>query len=352
MTRLWLVRLGRYGEQETHALRTGELITGWELDDISGAEGRDDILAKVQAANPTQKNGTLQNWSVQLNQFARSIADGDLVVVPLKTAPQLAFGRFKGGYVHTSDNRPARNVEWLRTDVPRSALKQDLLYSLGATQTVCEISRNDALRRVEALLATGRDPGPNGALGAANSQLSSGDDAISAASAAETGDIAIDLQQQARDQIERHIAAQFAGHAFTELIAAILRAQGYQARVSPPGADRGVDIVAGQGSLGFDAPRLVVQVKSGDMVVDQPTLQGLLGSIHDTHAEYGLLVSWSGFKSTVRVRANDLYFRVRLWDREQILDALFSVYEKLPEEIRAELPLRRVWALVPEDAEA
>lgn len=350
MARSWLVRLGKFGEQETHALETGELATGWQLEGIAAAKDRPAILAKVQAAYPEQKPGTLQNWAVQLNQLARDMADGDLVVVPLKTTGQLAIGRVKGGYVQSADNHPARQVEWLRTDLPRSAAKQDLLYSLGATQTVCEISRNDAARRFEALAKTGTDPGPNAAAGgtlATNAPATPG-----TADAADSADLAVNIGQHARDQIERHIAAHFAGHAFTELVAAILRAQGYQARVSPPGADKGVDIVAGQGALGFGGPRLVVQVKSGGIVADQPALQGLLGCVADTHAEHGLLVSWSGFTGAVRQRANELYFRVRLWDREQILDALFSVYERLPEEIRAELPLQRVWALVPDEGTA
>jgi restriction system protein len=162
-------------------------------------------------------------------------------------------------------------------------------------------------------------------------------------------DQSINLEQIARDQIERRISSLFAGHAFTNLIAAILRAQGYEAHVSPPGPDTGIDIVAGRGALGFDAPRLVVQVKSGDITVDQPTLQSLIGCVQDAHADHGLLVSWSGFKPTVRKRTNELYFRVRFWGREEIVNALLSVYDQLPEEIRAELPLRRTWTLVPDD---
>ena len=81
-------------------------------------------------------------------------------------------------------------------------------------------------------------------------------------------------------------------------------------------------------------------------------MQSLLGCIADTHAEHGLLVSWGGFKSSVRQRLNELYFRVRLWDRDDILNALFDSYEKLPEERRAELPLRRIWSLVPESEDA
>jgi restriction system protein len=119
--------------------------------------------------------------------------------------------------------------------------------------------------------------------------------------------------------------------------------------VAPPGPDKGIDIVAGRGGLGFEAPRLVVQVKSGDVVADQPTLQALIGAVQDTHADQGLLVCWGGFKKPVEQRRNELFFRIRMWGRTEILNALLEVYDRLPEDIRAELPLRRTWMLVPED---
>lgn len=341
MTRLWLVRLGKFGEREPHALSSGELITGWENLDLSNATTREAVLAVLQGAYPDEKPGTLQNWSAQLNQFRNVMDVGDLVVTPMKTTGQVAIGRVKGSYHQAEGGRPSRWVDWLRPDVPRDAIKQDLLYSMGASQTVCEISRNDALMRLEQTAAKGIDPGP--ALSSPTSpKAAAGPETVEA-------DQVIDLAYLARNQIERHISAHFAGHAFTQLIAAILRAQGYQTRVSPPGADRGIDILAGQGALGLSGPRLVVQVKSGDIVTDQPTLQSLIGCIADTQADHGLLVSWSGFTAPVRQRANELYFRVRMWGRDEIINALLAVYDELPEVIRADLPLRRVWALVPED---
>jgi restriction system protein len=343
MTRLWMIRLGKFGEQEQHALETGELVTGWTLPDMSAAGSRDAILPLLQAAYPTEKPGTLANWAAQLNQL-KNVADaGDLIVTPLKTTGQLAVGRLVGGYSHGDQGNPIRTVEWLRKDLPRTSLKQDLLYSLGATQTVCEISRNDAVKRVAAAAQGGADPG-YGSAGVITSPKSS---PVEDADEVETTDLA-DL---ARDQIEKRISSQFAGHAFTQLIAAILNAQGYRTEVSPPGPDRSVDILAGQGPLGMTSPRFVVQVKSGDIVADQPTLQGLIGSITDVHADHGLLVSWSGFTQAVRRRVNELYFRVRLWDRKDIVDALLDAYDDLPESIRAELPLRRIWTLVPESDE-
>lgn len=56
----------------------------------------------------------------------------------------------------------------------------------------------------------------------------------------------VDLAEIARDQIERRIASAFTGHDFTRLVAEILKAQGYLVNVSPPGADNGIDIVAGR----------------------------------------------------------------------------------------------------------
>jgi predicted Mrr-cat superfamily restriction endonuclease len=35
-----------------------------------------------------------------------------------------------------------------------------------------------------------------------------------------------------------------------------------------------------------------------------------------------------------------------------VLDALFEAYDRLSEQFRAELPLRRTWMLVPEDEES
>jgi restriction system protein len=36
-------------------------------------------------------------------------------------------------------------------------------------------------------------------------------------------------------------------------------------------------------------------------------------------------------------------FRIRLWDEEALLDAMLRVYDRLPDAIRRDLPLKRVW---------
>ena len=58
-----------------------------------------------------------------------------------------------------------REVHWLETDIPRTNFDQDVLNSLGAFTTVCQIQRHDAEARVRAMQsngwkATGVKPAP------------------------------------------------------------------------------------------------------------------------------------------------------------------------------------------------
>ena len=103
-----------------------------------------------------------------------------------------------------------------------------------------------------------------------------------------------------------------------------------------------MDIVAGRGPMGFEQPRLCVQVKSGDSPLDRPTLDQLIGTMQNMQAQYGLLVSWGGFKSTVDRERATQFFRVRLWDQADLIEQLLRHYNELDEDIQADLPLKRI----------
>ena len=65
-------------------------------------------------------------------------------------------------------------------------------------------------------------------------------------------------------------------------------------------------------------------------------------------AEQGLLVCWGGFNKVVLNEAKQSHFTVRLWESRDLVEAVYRTYERLPAEIQAELPLKRVWMLVQE----
>jgi restriction system protein len=160
-----------------------------------------------------------------------------------------------------------------------------------------------------------------------------------------------DLEEIARDQIAKLIIAKFKGHGMALLVDAILKAQGYTTYISPEGPDKGVDILAAQGALGFGEPRICVQVKSGDSPLDRPTLDQLLGTMQNVQANQGLLVSWGGFKGSVDKEKVSQFFRVRLWDQKDLIEQLLGHYDKLDDEIRADLPLKRIWTMANIDSE-
>ncbi len=65
------------------------------------------------------------------------------------------------------DRRHVVEVDWQRTDLPRTAVKQDLLFTLGSAMSIFAPSKNNAVARLEHLLAPGIDPGSTGSAGGA-----------------------------------------------------------------------------------------------------------------------------------------------------------------------------------------
>lgn len=345
--KVYLARAGSNGEDEVYALDHGVAIIGFrEYPSLAAAKDWDAIVALVKAATPDLKPRAAGNYAGQLWAFALAMQAGDHVVLPRKLTSQVALGRVTGPYKYENVDgvpRHTRAVDWVRPDVARSVFGQDLLYSFGAALTVCNITRNGAENRVAVVLAGKPDPGYTPTPGEAPKPETVAGDAE---------DASLDLAQAAHDQIVGHIQSRFSGHGLARLVDAVLTAEGWVTKLSPPGADGGVDIFAGRGSLGLDQPRLCVQVKSQASPVDVTVYRTLQGAMQTFKAEQGLLVAWGGFNRVVLAEAKQGYFAVRLWESRDLVEAIYRNYERLPAEVQAELPLKRVWMLVREEPEA
>jgi restriction system protein len=344
--KIWLVRAGRHGEREQFDLENGCAVVGWgALGDLSGIGSREDMIEALRSAYPDFSEKRLSNHAAQLWAFVSRIEEGDIVVLPLKSTPTLALGRVKGPYVFKPDGpedaRHSRAVDWVRTDVPRAAVGQDLLYSLGAFLTVCEIKRNGAASRLAAVMDTGKDPG-------AMSTVEPGSKG-SASTDIDEDSAPIDIEELARDRIRAFISERFTGHDLARLVEAVLEAQGFETYRSPAGADGGIDVLAGAGPLGLQAPRICVQVKSGDGPVDVKVVRELQGVLSTINADHGLLVAWAGLTKPADAEARAQFFRIRVWTADDVIREVTNVYDALPDQLQAELPLKRIWTAVPED---
>lgn len=358
--RAWLTRSGRYGERDDWALEQGLTPGGFAgVPDLSGSHSLDDVRELVATAFADASTNAVSTFAAQLWALRGRMAVGDYVVLPRKATSQVAVGRITGEYEYRSDDPDpekwhVRRVEWIRTDVPRSAIKQDLLYSLGAFLTYCQVSRNEAAARIAAIAESGVDPGSKVAVKPPvhpkpHSVPSTPANADSEVPSAE--DSRIDLEEYAQGRIEALIHEEFAGHRMAVLVGALLTAQGYTSWRSPEGADGGIDLLAGSGPLGLDAPQLVVQVKSEQTQVGDPVISQLLGTTtkHGSTAQ-GLLVAWGGLTPPAQRSARDNYFRLRVWTSNDVIAQVTRHYDALPEEIRTDIPLKRIWVAVEEDA--
>lgn len=48
---------------------------------------------------------------------------------------------------------------------------------------------------------------------------------------------------------------------------------------------------------------------------------------------------------TARDALKNQQMRVRIWEASDVVDAVLRVYDRLPEDVRSQLPLKRVWML-------
>jgi len=124
------------------------------------------------------------------------------------------------------------------------------------------------------------------------------------------------------------------------------KAKGYTVYNSDKGRDGGIDLLAAPGNLGFGEPRICVQVKSQDSPLERPVLDQLVGTMQHVGADHGLLVCWGGFKKTILAEVPRLFFTVRIWDQEALINEFLEHYDKMPEDIRTDVPLKRAWVVV------
>lgn len=337
---LWMVRSGKYGEREDLALEKNVAIIGWEaMPDLLGIKSREQLRELLEKTYPDQKPKTLVNWESQIWPFLYVMEKGDLIAMPLKSRSAIAFGTIEGLYTYRKefpeDSRHTRKVNWTK-EIPRDRFDQDLLYSLGAFMTVCRIHRNDAEVRIKALLEGKLPPSGKRAAGKQPDEV-------------EPEEPALNIDELAIDEIRRFISRKFRGHELTRLVGAILQAQGYTTQIASPGADGGVDIIAGKGLLGFDHPRLVVQVKSSDNPVDVKIVRELQGVMKNFQADHGLLVSWGGFSGSVPKETSTKFFEIRLWNSDDLIQMIQTHYDAISEAVKADLPMKRIWMMVLEE---
>lgn len=279
------------------------------------------IEDEVAAANPHEKKTRVSSMARQLEALVNDIQPGDVVLCSRPDIRGFSVAMVRGQAFCDAQGRPAREVEWLKKNVEKSALLPDITQKASTHVHITELKASNVIARLKRVIADEQDPGPEMHAARGVASLS-------------------EISFRKRANITSRIASRFDGQDMAHLVREILQAEGMTAETGPVGPDGGIDIMAGSGPLGLGAPRIVCQVKSGGQVVGDETLQALIGNMHASGADAALLVSWSGTTRQLQARAAAQGFRVMIWTAEHVVERLLTGYENMPDWVRARVPLK------------
>lgn len=323
----WMVRAGNDNELAPFVEKENVVAIGWgAMGDLSGLKTRGDFKERYKETYSDHSDGRVNINAGQVYRFTCDIREGDYALTYIKNSREVLIGLIKSAYEYkpdvfddiSQDYPHIRQVEWLKR-ISRDDFSAAARNSMGSTLTVFNLD-NHLVEIHQA--ATSKIIKP----------LPEEDD--------ETPPFLEDVSERANELIA-DLVSRLDPYDFQDLVAAVLRAMGFRAVSSPPGRDRGVDIVAHPDPLGFERPRIKVQVKHRKDTTSGPEMRSFLGALRA--GDNGLFVSTGGFTNDAKMEARQAHEPVTLLDRDKFIKLMLEHYEALEPEYQSKVPLRKIW---------
>ncbi|MGQ0559369.1 MAG: restriction endonuclease [Sphingosinicella sp.] len=327
---MWKVTAGRSNAFVGEFLSNGIVAIGFsQAGDYTNTTSRDELIQLYREAYPDRRPKQIQHLASQGWRFINEVKIGDPVMTYDPNDRSYHIGKITGKPEFQPDlieQLPiTRRVRW-ETRVNRDDLTSRSKYSLGATMTIFKVPAHVVDEIQE--LASGTPTTPT-----APAEIDSPEEA-------ETEDPFVGIAEQAIERIKDRIL-QLDWDEVQELVAALLRALGYRTIVSPGGSDRGKDIVASRDGFGFEAPRIVVEVKHRRGQIGAPEIRAFLGGRHSE--DRGLYVSTGGFSKDAQYEAERATNVTHLMTLDGLARAIVDQYESFDERGKALLPLTKIF---------
>lgn len=323
---MWMVRAAAGGRLADEFKEQCVVAIGWDdVGDLSRYSDKSEVLEVVKKEWPDWSDGKVQSAASQLIRFRDQIKEGDRVITYDSSRRMYLVGTITGPYKHQpgvlSPFENTHAVKW-EGEVERDILTSSTRNRLGSTLTLFLVP-DFAAEEIEAALK-------GGLVAPREEPEESSEEALIE-----------DVKDQSREYIKDKIS-RLDPYQFQDLVAGLLRAMDYKTRVSPPGADRGIDIIASPDGFGFEPPRIVVECKHrrGTSMGSQE-IRSFLGGRHKD--DKGLYVSTGGFTKDARYEAERANIPVTLMDLDDLVKAVIEQYENMDTETRLLLPLVKVY---------
>ena len=149
------------------------------------------------------------------------------------------------------------------------------------------------------------------------------------------------LESDAREGIRKFIVSK-SPYEFQDMVAALLRAMGYHTPfIAPKGKDGGIDITAYLDPLGAQTPRIKVQVKhKPETAIGASDIRALLGVLRA--GDIALFVTSGTFSPDAKNTGTSSREFIRLIDGDEFIDMWLEFYDKMTDDDKNMLPLKRI----------
>ena len=330
-TTLWGIHAGKTGDAESLFIDNKIIALGWsEVGDLASIpKTREAFKSHYLSKLPHAKPAALPGSAGQLFRFVNEMKVGDLVAFPAKHTKTIHLGEIFGEYQYSPGKSKGypnqRAVKWLK-ELPRTHFSQGALYEIGSALSLFTVKTYS--EEFFAAIESKSVPTP-----------------IPASEDKTVADVKHDVEESTSDFILKILAQETKGHPFADFVGNLLQTMGYRTRVSPPGVDGGIDIVAHRDELGFEPPIIKVQVKSSVGSIGDPVISQLYGKV--AQSEFGLFVTLGTFTSQA-VQFARAKHNLRLIDGDALVQLILEHYEQLDSKYKGLIPLRRMY--IPETA--
>lgn len=330
MKNLWMVRAGEGGRFFGDFKQAGVVAVGFRpAGDFSVIRTLDDMRALVDRTWPDAPPIARAGSAAMAFKFRQTIRKGDSVVTYDPKSREYLVGEVTGDYEYAPGVVPEyehiRRVRWIGS-VSRDALSASSRNTLGSTLSVFQPG-DEVLQE----LRTGLEERP-----AAPAQPE-----IRPEVEGEFQAVKEDAIERSREFIKDRVL-RLSPDDMEVLVASVLRAMGYKARVTPKGPDRGRDVIASPDGLGFQQPRIIAEVKHRPReAMGSGQLRAFIGGLRP--GDNGLFVSTGGYTREAHYEAVRAGVPITLIDLDDLADLVIEHYERFDADGRALLPLVKVY---------
>ncbi len=330
--RVWMVRAGQGGYLIEDFLEEEIVAIGWnELGRIDEKITYPQLKELYRTSYPDDGDGRVNQCVGQIWRFFNEFNVGDKVVTYDPLTRVYFLGEIKSNYLYNTvlEFFHSRKVSWMDNGVDRDVLSTDTKNSLGGISTIFELTEDiweellqnhpgyiseELQLEIEEVRKFGEED-----------ELRRLKDDVIFRSKEFIKDIISNLSWQD-----------------TEILAAgLLRALGYKTKFTSQGSDLGSDILASPDELFLEEPRIKVEVKKRKEKIGAPDIRNFLGGMRGNHK--GIYISISGFSKDAKYEAERANFAITLIDSDWLVELIISNYETLDPEIKAIVPLRKIY---------